>query len=217
MALDQKKINDLKQFTLCNGLSDLGLLALANVATYAKLSKGDVLTHPLSNSPYLTLVVTGELKVVRFSDDGQEQPIMFLGSGAVGGASYVLLRQMNDDQIIALKNSTILRIARDDFMVLLDVYPQLNRQLSVILATQVNELQQNRATLLVENVEERLWNYLLQIAEKEETDTFNLAVTKRDLALYLGTVPATLSRRFASLEGQGRIKRGKGNLITVLQ
>lgn len=216
MMLDQNKIAQLSGFALFQGINELGLLAIANVARYTHLDKGDQITNMVTNYPALTLIVNGELKVIQLTSSGREQPLYFLRAGDVEGEEEVLTQNMMDTSLIATKDSTILRIARDDLVVLLDVYPQLSRQLSMNMAYKLIRLSKQRAWLLAETVEERLWNYLLDLAQELGKNSFVLPISKKDLAAYLGTVPETLSRRLAALEQQGRLRRGNRGQIDLL-
>ncbi len=213
--LDQNKITQLEQFSLFDGLNELGRLAVANVASYAYIDRGTRVTNLATNFPVLTLVVKGELKLVEITSSGREQPIYFLRAGDVEGEEAVLTQTIVDNMLVATTDSIVLKIARDDLMVLLDVYPQLSRQLSISMAQKLIRLSKQRTWLLAENVEDRLWNYLLDIAQQLGKNNFTLPISKKDLAAYLGTVPETLSRRFAKLERDGRLKRGARGQITL--
>lgn len=65
----------------------------------------------------------------------------------------------------------------------------------------------------MERVEERLAHYLLQISANQSSIT--LFMKMKDLALYLGTTPETLSRKLKYLEDHNYIKR-TGKHITIL-
>lgn len=59
----------------------------------------------------------------------------------------------------------------------------------------------------MERVEERLASYLLDLAKVAGSDQVQLSMKMKDIALYLGTTPETLSRKFKLLEKMGYLKR----------
>ncbi len=61
--------------------------------------------------------------------------------------------------------------------------------------------------LALPKVEDRLLKYLQTYTDEIGKNNFTLPLKMKDLALYLGTTPETLSRKFALLEKQGQLKR----------
>lgn len=61
--------------------------------------------------------------------------------------------------------------------------------------------------LTLPKVKDRLLKYLQTYTDEIGKNNFTLPLKMKDLALYLGTTPETLSRKFALLEKQGQLKR----------
>ena len=61
--------------------------------------------------------------------------------------------------------------------------------------------------LSLPKVEDRLLSYLQAYAKQVNKNSVTLPLKMKDLALYLGTTPETLSRKFVLLEKQGSLKR----------
>ena len=61
--------------------------------------------------------------------------------------------------------------------------------------------------LTLPKVKDRLLEYLQTYTDEIGKNNFTLPLKMKDLALYLGTTPETLSRKFALLEKQGQLKR----------
>ncbi|MBT8895990.1 hypothetical protein BTI66_00700 [Lactobacillus delbrueckii subsp. bulgaricus] len=89
-------------------------------------------------------------------------------------------------------------------------------QLKMELSTQ-KLLATERQTqfLAMERVEERLASYLLDLAKVAGSDQVQLSMKMKDIALYLGTTPETLSRKFKLLEKMGYLKR-TGKQVKIL-
>ena len=73
--------------------------------------------------------------------------------------------------------------------------------------TKMQTMQRQIDLLSLPKIEDRLSEYLQEYAVKVGKKTFNLPLKMKDLALYLGTTPETLSRKFALLEKQGVLTR----------
>lgn len=71
----------------------------------------------------------------------------------------------------------------------------------------VSEMQKQIHLLALPKVEDRLLKYLQTYVDEIGKNNFTLSLKMKDLALYLGTTPETLSRKFALLEKQGQLKR----------
>ncbi len=71
----------------------------------------------------------------------------------------------------------------------------------------VSEMQKQIHLLALPKIEDRLLKYLQTYAGEIGKNNFTLPLKMKDLALYLGTTPETLSRKFALLEKQGQLKR----------
>ena len=90
---------------------------------------------------------------------------------------------------------------------LIDQQPELSIRLLELSMTKISAMQKQIQLLTLPKVEERLFKYLQMYANEIGQNSFVLPLKLKDLALYLGTTPETLSRKFALLEEQGRLRR----------
>ena len=67
-----------------------------------------------------------------------------------------------------------------------------------------------------EKVETRIALFLAECYDAEQLTEFELPMSKKDLASYLGTTPETISRKLADLEEQGFIKQKGHKKVTIL-
>lgn len=92
-------------------------------------------------------------------------------------------------------------------MKLIHQQPELSIRLLELSMTKISAMQKQIQLLTLPKVEERLFKYLQMYANEIGQNSFVLPLKLKDLALYLGTTPETLSRKFALLEEQGRLRR----------
>ena len=85
--------------------------------------------------------------------------------------------------------------------------PELSIRLLELNIVKVSEMQKQVHLLTLPKVKDRLLEYLQTYTDEIGKNNFILPLKMKDLALYLGTTPETLSRKFALLEEQGQLKR----------
>ena len=110
-------------------------------------------------------------------------------------------------KLIRIVNSEICLLRRQDFLKLIHQQPELSIRLLELSMTKISAMQKQIQLLTLPKVEERLFKYLQMYANEIGQNSFVLPLKLKDLALYLGTTPETLSRKFALLEEQGRLRR----------
>ena len=71
------------------------------------------------------------------------------------------------------------------------------------------KVEQQARFLMMEKVDERLATYLLDLAKVAESDQVVLPMKMKELALFLGTTPETLSRKLKRFEEKQWIRRNK--------
>lgn len=68
--------------------------------------------------------------------------------------------------------------------------------------------------LMMEDVESRIANYLLQLVKVVDSNSVMIPMKMKDLATFIGTTQ-TISRKFKILEEKGFIER-RGKIIKIL-
>ena len=71
------------------------------------------------------------------------------------------------------------------------------------------KVEQQARFLMMEKVDERIATYLLDLAKVAESDQVVLPMKMKELALFLGTTPETLSRKLKRFEEKLWIRRNK--------
>ena len=108
-----------------------------------------------------------------------------------------------------MEKTEVCVLKQRDFTQLLLDYPQLSLKLLEINAQKMLKVEQQARFLMMEKVDERLATYLLDLAKVAESDQVVLPMKMKELALFLGTTPETLSRKLKRFEEKQWIRRNK--------
>jgi CRP/FNR family transcriptional regulator len=177
----------------------------------------------MEGDPYagLYLVLSGRVKVFKTNPEGKEQIIHLVGPREpfadvplFTGGPYPATAQ-------ALEDTRVLFIAKQAFLDLLQGNPEISLRMLGAFAKRMRQLVNLVESLSLKEVTARLARYLADEAKKASHSTFDLPISKANLAAFLGTIPETLSRSLHELENRGIISvQGKQIVIrdkTMLQ
>lgn len=196
---------------LFNALSPAEIAQVEQIVRHRTFEKGETVISPF-NDPQLTIVAQGALKIYQLSLNGKEQLLRVIGPGEYAGEE-ALFGAVNENLYgETISKSTICYLKQTDFRKLLLDYPKLSLRLLEINAQKSMQTQQQTNFLMMDDIESRLANYLLQLATVAGSDQVELPMKMKDLAAFIGTTPETLSRKFKLLEEDGYITRQGRNI-----
>jgi CRP/FNR family transcriptional regulator, anaerobic regulatory protein len=142
-------------------------------------------------------VVSGALRSVRLLADGRRHITQFLLPGDFFGFTHVSEYLYS---VEAAADTTVVRYSRRAFEAFLDEHPKAGRSFLNVLSKELAAAQDHLLLLGRKNAEERLANFLLNLAdttassaEVEPTAT-ELPMNRSDIADYLGLTIETVSR-----------------------
>ncbi len=155
------------------------------------------------------IVARGSLKVYQLSANGKEQVLRVIEPGGYEGEKQLF--GVRNELLFgeALEKTEVCVLKQRDFTQLLLDYPQLSLKLLEINAQKMLKVEQQARFLMMEKVDERLATYLLDLAKVAESDQVVLPMKMKELALFLGTTPETLSRKLKRFEEKQWIRRNK--------
>ena len=114
-----------------------------------------------------------------------------------------------------LEETQICFLRQQDFKNLLLKYPELSLKLLETTVRRAAEMRYQAQFLMMEDVESRIANYLLQLVKVVDSNSVMISMKMKDLATFIGTTPETISRKFKILEEKGFIER-RGKIIKIL-
>lgn len=193
---------------LFNHLEEADQRKIHSLVKHRAASKGEQIFTPDSEDQ-LVIVARGNMKVYQLSSNGKEQLLRVVEPGGYEGENQLF--GVRNEVLFgeALETTEVCVLKQQDFSKLLLDYPQLSLKLLAINAQKMVKVEQQTQFLMMEKVEERLATYLLDLAKVAESNELILPMKMKELALFLGTTPETLSRKFKLLEKNQLIDRSK--------
>jgi len=196
----------LGQTALLQNLADESLEQVAAIGNRQSFQAGDLLFADGDECHGSFLLLEGQVKVFKYAETGREQIMGMLGPGDYLAGVPAFDARRYSANATALDALTVLFLPRDPFLALLRRDPTLSFNLLTIFSHHLRRFAQLIETLSLKEVSGRIATYLLLLSHQSgDRAIVELDITKAQLAVFIGTVPETLSR---VLQKMGREKNG---------
>ncbi len=204
---------------LCSGLEDHEIKHLAARATRFQLPKGKSLILEGDPSENVYNIISGDIVLSRVAADGRRQILGFLSEGDFIGLTLSEHYRFSAE---ALSDVRLCRFDRRSLDELVERFPGMDRQIRRMGAAAVDHMLGLVFALGRKSAEERVATFLLDLAEKQGCckdpgRTVHLAMTRGDIADFLGLTLETVSRIFSRLKRQGIIRLLASNRVEILE
>ncbi|HEY0265758.1 MAG TPA: cyclic nucleotide-binding domain-containing protein [Rhizomicrobium sp.] len=136
----------LRGFALLDNVSDAALRNLLSEANWFALPGGQILERGGENNAALFLVVTGSLGVFVEDQQGRRQMVAHVPAGeTVGEMSLIAGSSNHSAQLVALRDTELLRITPDGYEALIARHPRVMLNLMQILVKRLKDANRGRA------------------------------------------------------------------------
>lgn len=215
--------SDLQEFLgktqLFRGLPSEQLAILVQIAQLQRYTKGEMIFHQGSEATGFFMVKTGRVKVFKSSIEGKEQILHVFGPREHFAEVPAFDGKCFPASAAAIDPTEVVYFPRQAFLELLHQHSVLAVNLLISFARHLRRFSGLVEELSLKDVPQRLAAYLLALSDRnadaDHPDVVDLDLTKGQLAAFLGTIPATLSRVFYRLSNEGMIAI-EGSRITLL-
>lgn len=163
------------------------------------------------------LLLTGRVKIIQLTEEGQEVVLRFLVPGQIFGLVAALGTERYPASAESLGASTALEWNGAAMARLLDTIPQIARNTVTILSGRIRELEDRYRELATERVEKRIARTLTRLvsqAGQQSGDVIEIRMplTRQTLAQTAGTTLFTVSRILSRWEKDGILSRRRGRI-----
>ena len=197
---------------------ELGHIADKMVAKH--FENGNYIFLEDSEGEQCFFVLEGSVKVTRLSKDGREVILAMLNEGDFFGEMSLLDGESRSANVIALEKTKVLTLDRNEFIAVVNDYPQIAVQLLKELARRLRKSDRQIASLSLSDAEKRIALCIIRFADEQgviQNGKVSIPKTpiQQDIANMAGTSRETVSRALGLLEKEDLIERNGRELIIL--
>lgn len=200
--MPSEPVEVLRSVPLFRQVAEPDLLALAQLVREHQHAKGAVIVLHGDAGEALFLIRSGQVKVTVASEDGREVILSVLGPGSFFGEMALVDDEPRSAHVIAMEDTTILQLRREDFRNRLKAAPELAIALLRELSRRLRRADDTIASLMLLDVNGRIAHLLLELA-REEGGEGGSRITRRlthaSIGQMVGASRETVSRTMRNL------------------
>ena len=196
----------LRRVPLFSDLSEAELARFAEVTREREYPKNSVILFEDDPGDALYIVSSGQVKVVLIGEDGREVILSVLGDGDFFGEMALIDDEPRSAHVIAMKDSQLLVLRRDDFQAQLEVHPKIALKVLRVLVQRLRRADEKIGGLVLLDVNGRVARLLLDLAEEGGGPRITRRLTHHTIAQMIGSSRETVSRAMRELVDRGLIE-----------
>jgi CRP-like cAMP-binding protein len=190
---------------LFSGLPPEELQQFAAITREKTYPKSSVILFEDDPGDSLFVIRDGRVKVVLVGEDGREVILGVLGVGEHFGELSLIDDQPRSAHVIAMEDSSLLVLRRDDFRRRVETSPTVAWTLLSELSRRLRRADGKIGGLVLLDVPGRIARLLLDMAEEGGSETIEKPLTHQTIAQMIGASRETVSRSMREFQDQGWI------------
>ncbi len=196
----------IKRVPLFASLPEPEVVAFADLTRERTYPKGSVILFEDDPGDALFLVAAGQVKVVLIGEDGREVILSVLGEGSFFGEMSLLDDEPRSAHVIAMEDSNLLALRREDFHSRLRSSPEVAISLLRELSRRLRRADEKIGSLVLLDVNGRVADLLLRLADDEGGDRITRKPTHHMISQMIGSSRETVSRTMRDFAQRGLIQ-----------
>lgn len=201
----------LREIPLFSQLREGDLERIARAAHERTYAKNSIIAFADQAGDALYVVLSGQVKLVLTAEDGREVILSTRNKGDFFGDLSLIDDEPLDANAVAMEDSTLLVLRRDDFQRCLEEIPQMGIGLLRALCKRLRQADTKIGSLVLLDVPGRVAALLIELADQNDGVTIAQRVTHHLIAQMVGASRETVSRTMSDLVGQGLIEVTRRN------
>jgi CRP/FNR family cyclic AMP-dependent transcriptional regulator len=195
-------IDVLRTVPLFRQVPETDLAAFAQLVRERSHPRGSVILSQGDPGEALFLIRTGQVKVTVIAEDGREVILSVLGAGSFFGEMALVDDEPRSAHVIAMEDTTLFQLRREDFRTRLRASPDLAISLLRELSRRLRRADDTIASLMLLDVNGRIAHLLLELAREEgseSTGRITRRLTHAAIGQMVGASRETVSRTMRNL------------------
>lgn len=197
--------DDLKRVPLFSDLSDVELARFTTVVREREYPKNSVILFEDDPGDALFIVSGGQVKVVLIGEDGREVILSVLSEGDFFGEMSLIDDEPRSAHVIAMKDSRLLVLRRDDFQQQIQLLPSIALKVLKVLVGRLRRADAKIGGLVLLDVNGRVAKLLLDLGDESGGPHITRKLTHHTIAQMIGSSRETVSRAMRELTDRGLI------------
>lgn len=201
-----------------NDKSFLKLFLFPKKKMVKKIRKSDMLFMEGDSANFLYIVKSGKIKIFKSNEWGKEYIIDIYKTGDVLGYVVLMENCAHSESAIAIENSEITLIHKDDFLKLLYSDKEVCSQFIKLMSTNYFEMEKRLLNLAYDSARKRVAEALLFVSKKYQKDDKHespFSVVRENISGIAGISRESVSRTLTYFKEEGLID-GNNNNIKIL-
>jgi CRP-like cAMP-binding protein len=203
----------LQKVPLFNQLAPVELQRVVDVARERAYPRNSVILFEDDPGDALYVVAEGQVKVVLIGEDGREVILSVLGPGEFFGEMALIDDEPRSAHVIAMEDSSLLVLRREDFQGILRQSPGIALALLRELSRRLRRVDEKVGSLVLLDVNGRVAQLLLDLADEENGDRITRRLTHHTIAQMIGSSRETVSRTMRELVDKGLIQVSRRDIV----
>jgi CRP-like cAMP-binding protein len=195
----------LQKVPLFHSLPEAEIAPFGDLMRERSYPKGSVILFEDDPGDALYVVANGQVKVVLIGEDGREVILSVLGEGTFFGEMALLDDEPRSAHVIAMEDSVVLALRREDFRARLRASPEVGIALLKELSRRLRRADDQIGSLVLLDVNGRVAELLVRLATEEGGEKITRKVTHATIAQMIGSSRETVSRTMRELQDRGLI------------
>lgn len=202
-----QKIKGIKEF---NDLSDKCI--------HKKYSRREIIYTEGQQPVEVLLILSGQVKTVKTTEDGKELIIGFYSEGDLIGYRPIVENRKSEETAIVVEETEVCTFKRQDFLTLLYTNNDVARKFIQLLVGNLHVAEQRLLQLAYHSVRQKVAHVLLKAAHRfgpPQNELQEINLSRRDLANLTGTAIESLNRTIADFREQGVVEVKDTSILIV--
>src|ERR687887_214447 len=203
----------LQKVPLFGQLAPSELERVAEITRERSYPRNSVILFEDDPGDALYVVAKGQVKVVLIGEDGREVILSVLGEGEFFGEMALIDDEPRSAHVIAMEDSTLLVLRREDFQGILEHSAGIALALLRELSRRLRRVDEKVGSLVLLDVHGRVAQLLLDLADEAGSNRITRRLTHHTIAQMIGSSRETVSRTMRELVDKGLIDVSRKDIV----
>lgn len=207
----------LRKIPLLANLSEDDMTRVKKELRIKQFARRDIVLQKGGVGDSLLFLLTGQLQVVDFTEDGRAIGLRMLAPGDFFGEIAVINGSTRSASVVALTPVLVAFLPRATALHLFSHSPSVANMILRHLAEKVQRDSEFRALLSIHNTSRRVYNFLELFKKKQDgnVDVVENLPTHQDIAIMINTSRETVTRAILSLVQQGIVEKDAQHRLII--